>query len=80
MSALHSTHPMIGFFASVFARGVEEPTEPTLFGRAWRTLTTWQNRAMMRQHLLGMNEYMLKDIGLSRSDAQREANKPFWER
>jgi uncharacterized protein YjiS (DUF1127 family) len=80
MSALHSTHPMIGFFASAFTRGEEYRTEHSLVRRLWTALATWQNRAMMRQHLLGMNEHMLKDIGLTRSDAQREANKPFWER
>jgi uncharacterized protein YjiS (DUF1127 family) len=80
MTALHSTHPMIGFFASVFTRGQEENTGPSLVSRLWTTLSNWQNRAMMRQHLLAMNEHMLKDIGLTRSDAQREANKPFWER
>jgi uncharacterized protein YjiS (DUF1127 family) len=79
MSALHSTHPMIGFFASAFTRGQEENTGPSPMRRLWTTLAAWQNRAMMRHHLLGMNEYMLKDIGLTRADAQREANKPFWE-
>ena len=80
MSALHSTHPMIGFFAGAFTRNEEYRTGHSLVRRLWTTLANWQNRAMMRQHLLGMNEHMLKDIGLTRSDAQREANKPFWER
>jgi uncharacterized protein YjiS (DUF1127 family) len=71
---------MIGFFAGKFTRGEDEPTGASLMSRLWAALTTWQNRAMMRHHLLGMNEHMLKDIGLTRSDAEREANKPFWER
>jgi uncharacterized protein YjiS (DUF1127 family) len=28
--------------------------------------------------LAGMNERMLKDVGISRAEAAREANKPFW--
>jgi len=78
MSALHSTHPMIGFFASAFARR-DEGDGLTRFGDFMRTLLAWRNRALMRRNLLAMNDYMLKDIGLSRCDAQREANKPFWE-
>ncbi|HKY95543.1 MAG TPA: DUF1127 domain-containing protein [Kiloniellales bacterium] len=80
MSALHSTHPMIGFFANAFARDEKKSAGPGMMSRLWSTLATWRNRAVMRHHLLAMNEHMLKDIGLTRADAQREVNKPFWER
>jgi uncharacterized protein YjiS (DUF1127 family) len=79
MSTLHNAHPMIGFFASVFSRGAEDRSQPSLFRRMLNVVMTWQNRATMRHHLLNMNEHMLKDIGLSRADAQREANKHVWE-
>ncbi len=32
-----------------------------------------------RQSLLGLSDHTLKDIGLSRADAFREANKPWWQ-
>lgn len=35
-------------------------------------------RYRQRQALRGMPEHLLKDMGLSRSDAEREAAKPFW--
>jgi uncharacterized protein YjiS (DUF1127 family) len=38
---------------------------------AWR-------RHRARQCLLGMNAYLLKDIGMSFADAEAEGNKPFW--
>jgi len=79
MSSVHNAHPMIGFFAPKFLRDLGAATEPSLFSRAIGRLREWRNRAVMRQHLLHMDAHMLKDIGLSRSDAQREANKPFWE-
>ena len=41
-------------------------------------LAEWRERCEQRKHLAGMNERMLKDIGISRADAAREANKPFW--
>ena len=46
--------------------------------RAFETLTKWQERANGRRELLGLNERMLHDIGISRADAEREADKPFW--
>ncbi len=42
------------------------------------SFATWRERAEQRAHLHCMNERQLKDIGISRADAAREANKPFW--
>lgn len=41
-------------------------------------LATWQRRIEYRQHLLELDERLLRDIGLSRYDALKEAAKPFW--
>jgi|JI10StandDraft_1071094.scaffolds.fasta_scaffold285426_3 uncharacterized protein YjiS (DUF1127 family) len=40
---------------------------------------TWQQRARERRHLASMDEHGLKDIGLTRVDVLREADKPFWQ-
>ena len=39
----------------------------------------WQERHEQRAHLAGMDERMLKDIGVSHVDAARESGKPFWQ-
>ena len=41
-------------------------------------LVTWQQRVEYREHLLELDERLLRDIGLSRYDALKEAAKPFW--
>ena len=41
-------------------------------------LVIWQERAEQRHALNELNERMLKDIGVSRADAYKEARKPFW--
>lgn len=46
--------------------------------RSVERLLQWQERAEQRWHLTRMDERMLKDLGISRVDACREANKPFW--
>jgi uncharacterized protein YjiS (DUF1127 family) len=38
----------------------------------------WRRRAADREHLLTLDDGMLRDIGLSRSDIETEAGKPFW--
>jgi len=38
----------------------------------------WQARAQQRHQLASLNDRVLKDIGISRVDAHREADKPFW--
>jgi uncharacterized protein YjiS (DUF1127 family) len=39
----------------------------------------WQEVARQRRSLLTLNEHMLKDIGITRADALREASRPFWD-
>jgi uncharacterized protein YjiS (DUF1127 family) len=41
-------------------------------------LLTWHQRRRSRADLAGMPDVMLKDIGLSRGDADQEWEKPFW--
>lgn len=42
------------------------------------TLYTWQQRHRMRHELRHLDERMLRDMGISRYDAVREARRPFW--
>ncbi|KAA3628906.1 MAG: DUF1127 domain-containing protein [Proteobacteria bacterium] len=44
----------------------------------WRTLEIWQARARQRRDLLDLDDRLLRDIGINRADAEREARKPFW--
>lgn len=41
-------------------------------------LDAWVDRRRQRRALLGLSDELLKDIGVSRADAWREASKPFW--
>lgn len=38
----------------------------------------WAERAEQRRSLLQMSDRLLADIGISRSEAEREGRKPFW--
>lgn len=38
----------------------------------------WYERWRQRQALMRLDDHLLKDIGLSRADAEQEATKPFW--
>jgi uncharacterized protein YjiS (DUF1127 family) len=39
---------------------------------------TWRRRSRERQALARFDERMLKDIGLTRADAEFLINRPFW--
>ena len=41
-------------------------------------LLKWQERASMRRRLEGLDDHMLRDIGLSRGQLLHEVRKPFW--
>jgi len=48
-------------------------------GRRLRArLREWRRRARERADLASLDDRSLRDIGLTRADAQFLANKPFW--
>jgi uncharacterized protein YjiS (DUF1127 family) len=47
--------------------------------RSWAAaIDTWWRRSREREILMTMSHRDLKDIGITRYDAQYEAHKPFW--
>lgn len=49
-------------------------------GALARTIYDWQERAEQRHRLDGLDDRMLRDIGVDRASAKEEATKPFWVR
>jgi uncharacterized protein YjiS (DUF1127 family) len=45
---------------------------------AWVLLGTWIERTRQRNALAGLNDHQLRDIGITRVEAARECEKPFW--
>ncbi len=41
-------------------------------------LLVWQERGQQRRHLAALDDRLLRDMGMSRADAAREAAIPFW--
>jgi uncharacterized protein YjiS (DUF1127 family) len=54
------------------------PTLMRLVSPIVRRLIEWRARVMQRRTLAMLDDHMLKDIGLSRMDVEREVSKPFW--
>ena len=46
-----------------------------IFDRLWLAYKVYRER----QALLALSDDELRDIGLSRADARREANRPLWD-
>lgn len=51
----------------------------TFIQKAWRKTKEWYQISQQREELRGLSDEILKDIGLSRSDADSEANRHFWD-
>ena len=64
-SSSHQQHPIAGFVRQVGAWGVFLRTALTV--------------ARERRSLMQLDDHMLKDIGIGRSEAFHEASKPFGE-
>jgi uncharacterized protein YjiS (DUF1127 family) len=46
--------------------------------RGIETVELWARRRRDRDALLRLDDYLLKDIGLNRYEAETEWRKPFW--
>ncbi len=46
--------------------------------RLIETPIAWLERIRERQQLAGLNDDMLKDIGVTRADVEHVVEKPFW--
>ena len=44
----------------------------------WSLMMVWQRRAEMRRQLGSLDRTLLRDMGITVSDAGHEAAKPFW--
>ena len=51
-----------------------------LANAAFRMLWSWQHRYRYRRELGDLDDHLLRDIGITRLDAQTESAKHFWQR
>ena len=55
------------------------PALAELLGDALTLAYGWRDRSRQRRTLMRLDDHLLHDIGLSRSDVEREVSKPFWQ-
>lgn len=51
----------------------------SLINNTWTRVKHWEEVSAQRRQLKDISDQLLKDIGLSRVDAEREASRPFWD-
>lgn len=80
MERLLSTTQQAGSVAlvSIWAYQVINFVESTM-NQLTKTVSTWRTRNRDRIYLAKMNDRLLRDIGMTRTEAENEANKYFWQ-
>lgn len=63
---------------STFTKQTMTNHHPGLFEALNETIHVWRQRYQARQELSHWTERDLHDVGLSWSDVEHEAEKPFW--
>lgn len=62
------------------AQRTQMPVASTLALQFANTVVRWSDRSKQRKSLGRLADHHLEDIGLSRTQANKEANKRFWQR
>jgi len=47
--------------------------------KVWATIMYWREISISRAQLAKLSDVRLKDIGMSRAEAELEARRPFWD-
>ncbi|HZH28484.1 MAG TPA: DUF1127 domain-containing protein [Azospirillaceae bacterium] len=63
----------------LYGRSHHIRTQHAGFGGFISALGAWIERQHQRAQLRDLPDEVLKDIGVTRADAEREASKPFWQ-
>ena len=50
-----------------------------LMKKVWAKVVYWRELSRQRSQLNKMSDAFLKDAGISRTDAENEAERPFWD-
>ena len=67
-----------GNFAPLPRKTNRGGTLSSLAVRLFDAIGTWNERAAQRRALAALSDQVLHDVGMSRFDAEAEADKPFW--
>jgi uncharacterized protein YjiS (DUF1127 family) len=63
---------------SYFVRPSRGKAKDGLAVRVFDTLMVWLDRIRQRRHLAELDDRLLRDIGVSRSEVHQESSRPFW--
>jgi uncharacterized protein YjiS (DUF1127 family) len=72
--SIHLYHPY-----SVTARAAIGVRARAAFNAVADAFSAWQERVSQRRTLARLDDRLLRDMGLSRSDVEQEVSKPFWQ-
>ncbi|WP_418316911.1 DUF1127 domain-containing protein [Piscinibacter sakaiensis] len=64
---------------TLLAAGRNEALSQSLLTRLFIALQRWRYHGRMRRELLTLDDRMLKDIGLTRTDVEQAVNMPIWQ-
>ena len=65
--------------ASIERKGGAIMISTPLMKKVWAKVVHWRELSRQRSQLSKMSDALLKDAGISRADAECEAERPFWD-
>jgi uncharacterized protein YjiS (DUF1127 family) len=72
-------HFIVARLGGAYATSGAAPRRARWLAMARACLSGWRERARSRRSLHHLDARMLRDIGLTPADVERECRKPFWQ-
>lgn len=68
-----------GFIGTLQSTGASTERRKNVWRAVVRQVQRWIELSRQRRQLAMLDDYQLKDIGLSRADIMTEVERPFWD-
>jgi uncharacterized protein YjiS (DUF1127 family) len=65
--------------SSYFVRPTRTKTDRGLVTRLFDQVLAWLDHTRQRRHLGELDDRLLRDIGVSRTEVEHEISRPFWQ-
>ncbi len=63
---------------AIFRTSISRNSAGIIIKNIFTKLVQWRSQSRSRKHLADLPDHLLNDVGLTKEQARRESERPFW--